>query len=246
MGFGVDGTRPWGSSSVVTTAKRTPFGSRISVRSRSSESNRRAVPSPRSCTPTPTERSNNGLLPQPRGARAHDFQPGRVYYLGDYAGTASFESELEVVYGTIHWSLDDGPDRQCVSELRRDHHRDAGRFQGSPRVADRRREAGATAPRPQLRARRSHPSKPPGSCVSTSAATPAWTNAARRARPENASPSAECPVPIACINRCKGDTDCPTGLACNCAGDERPGCHTIAAQGPAIIWTVSASPPAGP
>ena len=50
---------------------------------------------------------------------------------------------------------------------------------------------------------------------------------------------------IACINRCTGDKDCPDGLACNCAGDERPGCHTIA-QAPGDHLDGLCLAPAGP
>ena len=164
-------------------------------------------------------------LPQTTWMHVHDFQPGRAYYLGDYAGTASY------AYYRWHWTMVplenafqnyDATTMEmqvAFKALREWPTEDARLVPRAPRPAI---EGAPISPEQAARIVRLTNRRYPGV-----------------AECHAACPTGEC-IPfrgesgpeIACINRCRGDKDCPTGLACNCAGDERADCHPIAAPEP--------------
>jgi hypothetical protein len=164
-------------------------------------------------------------LPQTAWMHAHDFQPGQAYYLGDYAGTASYD------YVYWHWTMVPVDNafqnydattiemQVAFRSLREWPTEDARLVPRPPRPAI---EGAPISPEQATRIVRLNNRRYPG-VAECHAACPTG-----ECIPFRGESGAE----IACINRCKGDKDCPTGLACNCAGDERPGCHAIAAQGP--------------
>jgi hypothetical protein len=184
--------------------------------------------------------------PPPPWRRAHDFQPGRAYYLGDYAGTASFESEWKVVYGTINWSWTMDPIDNPFQNYDATTIDMQVAFKGLAALPT---DDARLVPRPRRPLIEGAPISPEQAAriVRFTKRSYPGVNECRAA-----CPTGQC-IPfrgasgpeIACINRCTGDKDCPDGLACNCAGDERPGCHAIA-QAPGDHLDGLCLAPAGP
>ena len=175
--------------------------------------------------------------PAPRAWTAsHDFAPGRAYYIGDFAGNATWESEWKVVATKfeLKWDLTDFDDNYALTTA--EMKRTFANLSSLPT------EDQTLAPRTRIPGKRRSgapsASRPGDPMTPERVARIAPYTKRRYATPaecEEACPTGEC-LPyrgetgpaMTCIVRCKSDRDCPAGLGCNCAQDDGDRCRNIA------------------
>ena len=167
--------------------------------------------------------------PHPAWIHVDDFQAGKMYYLGDFAGVAKQDNHWKVLYTEVHlvWDFNPVEDRLAVTTAEM---KSAFPSLAALPVIDRRLAPAAPLP-------------PPGAI-----GAPISPARAARVAPftkRRYTSATECEAScrklgqclpfrdqdghtaMTCIVHCKADADCPTGLACNCAETTSTGCRHI-------------------
>ncbi len=168
--------------------------------------------------------------------RQLDFTAGRAHYIGDYFAKGEFSVQLAANTETWEWRMSPAVGDHyaaTTAEMKRSFPNLASLPTDDLRLIrePERKRGNGIGP---------SPGEPP-----TSPARVAWLAPfirrvyATPAQCEAACPTGQC-LPyrgasgpaMACLIRCNRNSDCPTGMACNCPNSESgpgPGCHPIAA-----------------
>ncbi len=172
--------------------------------------------------------------PPPPANRSIEYLPGRAYYVGDFALTTARGVDIGFMTTEHHWSWDLKPLPGRYATTTEEMTRRFPRFASLPA-----KDANLTAPpRPGPGV-----AAPPGEAPLTPERVAVLAPFIKRVYPSPAACAGACElgqcvpfrgetgVAIACVTRCRKDTDCPPGLACNCPHDEKPAttCQPIAA-----------------
>jgi len=152
-----------------------------------------------------------------------------MYYLGDFLGRATWEHDWKVIYTEHHWTWDFNPLHDRMNVTTAEMKATFPSLASLP-VVDQR-----LAPVP--------PPPPPGAVGPPISPARAARIApfTKRRYPTPMECQADCKLgqclpfrdetghaAVTCIVRCKSDSDCPAGLACNCAEGADTTCHHVA------------------
>jgi len=176
------------------------------------------------------------LTVDPALQRPLDFAAGRAHYIGDFFGKG--EASVQLAAGTERWEWTMTPAAgERYAETTADMKRAFPNLASLP-TDDRRLLP--KSERKQGNRIGPSPGEPPTSPARVARLAPYIRRSyAMPAQCEAACPTGQClpyrgesGAAMACVIRCNRNTDCPTGLACNCPNSDSgpgPDCHPIAA-----------------